>query len=781
MALCSPIARVAIIGLAGYICAAGVVSASESMRQPVTVADTIAVRRILQAPIENDSASVRYSPDESRYLVVLYRGDTERNVNVVEFFSGGTGSVDEAARGEAVAALVSEEHSISIFRNTDVIWFPDNERVALIQNAREAPHRILSVNTKSGAIETLVSWPRRIRSFDLSADGRTLLFASSGDGLEAKRAHEELMANGFTVRTDQLPGALMEGIAGARYHSSANEEIVVIRDGGSPRKVRVPRHSAFPASPVLSPDGRWAVLVGASKEDNIPSEWERYTDGLLQERIGGMRDNRSLDLVSQYWLADLQTGEARLLHAGPSSNSKVVWAPDSRKVVIAPAFPPAEISSEDGLAGNVAAVADLDGHLRELPLPAKAWRPPVNLKWEDNRTITLKNADGSGGRARWHDGAWRALPDRKASGAHVSKPLRRVDIEVDQGLNRPPVLMAIDSTTGERRDVLVIDPRQAEFRLGRVQLVDWTDKAGRSWRGRLYLPVDYRAGARYPVVIHCSAGDPALDEFSLLGWEVGGSPLSAAQPLAGRNIAVLAGFAMTSGPSLTASKSSEYPGIRLAIEGAVRELTDLGYADPERIGLTGFSRTGSYALHTITNSDHPFAVSYISDNVKYTYENYVTFASLGPEMGLIYGNHPFGKGLKSWLEGSPNFLLEHVHGPVMLEAMSSLSGTQSQWEIYSLLKQLRKPVELYVVPEARDRGSHPMVLPRQKLASLEQLVDWFDFWLNGREQDDPAKAEQYQRWRKLRELHEEDRKKPRPPRLEWTAREVPRKPVIEGM
>lgn len=57
----------------------------------------------------------------------------------------------------------------------------------------------------------------------------------------------------------------------------------------------------------------------------------------------------------------------------------------------------------------------------------------------------------------------------------------------------------------------------------------------------------------------------------------------------------------------------------------------------------------------------------------------------------------------------------------------SLGGTQTQWEFYSLLNQLRKPVELYVVPEARDRGPHPIVLPKQKLASLGQLVDWFDF------------------------------------------------------
>ncbi len=32
------------------------------------------------------------------------------------------------------------------------------------------------------------------------------------------------------------------------------------------------------------------------------------------------------------------------------------------------------------------------------------------------------------------------------------------------------------------------------------------------------------------------------------------------------------------------------------------------------------------------------------------------------------------------------------------------------------------------------------------------MVDWFRFWLQGYEDPDPAKAEQYKRWRELRKL-----------------------------
>jgi hypothetical protein len=50
-------------------------------------------------------------------------------------------------------------------------------------------------------------------------------------------------------------------------------------------------------------------------------------------------------------------------------------------------------------------------------------------------------------------------------------------------------------------------------------------------------------------------------------------------------------------------------------------------------------------------------------------------------------------------------------------------------------------------------GQHNLTKPLQILAHQEMLVDWFDFWLNGHEDPNPAKAEQYARWRKLREGH----------------------------
>jgi len=66
------------------------------------------------------------------------------------------------------------------------------------------------------------------------------------------------------------------------------------------------------------------------------------------------------------------------------------------------------------------------------------------------------------------------------------------------------------------------------------------------------------------------------------------------------------------------------------------------------------------------------------------------------------------------------------------------------------LLRLRKPVELVYLPE----GEHILEKPWERLISQQGNVDWFRFWLQGYEDPDPAKAEQYARWRELRKLQQ---------------------------
>jgi hypothetical protein len=46
-------------------------------------------------------------------------------------------------------------------------------------------------------------------------------------------------------------------------------------------------------------------------------------------------------------------------------------------------------------------------------------------------------------------------------------------------------------------------------------------------------------------------------------------------------------------------------------------------------------------------------------------------------------------------------------------------------------------------------STHVPEKPWERRTSQQGAVDWFCFWLKSEEDPDPAKAEQYNRWRKL--------------------------------
>lgn len=77
------------------------------------------------------------------------------------------------------------------------------------------------------------------------------------------------------------------------------------------------------------------------------------------------------------------------------------------------------------------------------------------------------------------------------------------------------------------------------------------------------------------------------------------------------------------------------------------------------------------------------------------------------------------------------------------------------WQSYPGLRALHKPTEMVML----NTEEHVLTNPAVRMASQGGSVDWFRFWLQGFEDSDPAKAEQYKRWRELRKMQEENDKK----------------------
>jgi hypothetical protein len=68
-------------------------------------------------------------------------------------------------------------------------------------------------------------------------------------------------------------------------------------------------------------------------------------------------------------------------------------------------------------------------------------------------------------------------------------------------------------------------------------------------------------------------------------------------------------------------------------------------------------------------------------------------------------------------------------------------------EAVSALQLAGAPVDMYVFADEHHLKWHPA----HRLAIYERDLAWFDFWLIGRESDDPLRRKELERWRMMRE------------------------------
>lgn len=751
---------------------------SASAKRPLTVADAIETTRVLGTPstwtmsadgefrnVPGPPAVV--SPDGKRYAVVTVRGDLSRNGNWLEVWSAGLGSLDPAARLEPVARLFTtslgsasgtDTTSLTLAHFNPVRWL-DGERLAFFFSDGTEPKQAVAVDVRTGKLERLTRHPAEVVDFSAGPGGAFVFAARIPHPSDKSR---DLLARGFAVTSRDLYVVLRGEVDGYGIVQRMwnTQRFVSTKSHPEPRLVvtnsrHVDRHIPLTAT-AFSPDGRLAIIDGTPEA--LPDGAEKYRGDFFRSAISEARhdpDGSAAGQIRQLFVLDVESGIARPLWKAIQLGSRVAWSPDGRSVVVGPAYLPPEGAAAAGLAGRAVAEVDVEtGRYRMLPVPPDVESRGIgSVAWDPDGTVRIE--DGVSWlrlRKRKREGAWEVVSNEKPGLPNRTTAAVRVELRQDR--NTPPRLFAVETATGRERLVRDFNPGLAGFKLGRAEDVTWKDRSRRTWNGLLYSPVDRLPGQRYPLVIQTHGyADPG--KFSLYGTGPGELALGlgpsysvfAAQPLANRGIAVLQ-IEDKDPPGVTGTPAE--PQMYMATyEAAVEHLAAAGLVDPARVGLVGYSRTGWHVEYTLTHSKFPYAAAIATDNFDGSYLQSLLLWT--DEYTTDNGGAPYGDGLKAWLENAPGFNADKVATPLRLQIESAgLETILSKWEMFTRLRQLKKPVELYVAPDI-EHGSHGLQNPRQCLAVQQGAVDWFDFWLNGREDPDPAKAEQYARWQKLRE------------------------------
>jgi hypothetical protein len=323
-----------------------------------------------------------------------------------------------------------------------------------------------------------------------------------------------------------------------------------------------------------------------------------------------------------------------------------------------------------------------------------------------------------------------------------------IQVTREQDLNTPERLYITDSKTQRKSLLLDLNPQFSGLRFASAEIINWQVKNGGKARGALYLPIGYVPGKKYPLVIQTHYFN--TDHFLIDGpWGSG----YALQALAGRDFVVVQVGELL--PEDVFNKlvntADEAPYAMATYEGLIDYLDARGLIERNRVGIFAFSRTVYYVAYTLTHSNYRFAAAILEDGIDGGYLQYLSYPNLPKGYDEIYRGRPFGGASTLWAN-APGFNLDKVESPVRIME-HGYSGALQQWEWFSGLKLLHKPVDMVILPNPVSEEQHLLKKPWEMLVSQQGTVDWFCYWLKEEEDQDPAKAGQYQRWRQLKKRY----------------------------
>lgn len=512
-----------------------------------------------------------------------------------------------------------------------------------------------------------------------------------------------------------------------------------------------------------SPDGKALVLAtrpGIARELAAIRE-EGLRGYLFDERFGPQFADHPLptgEMAHAYWLVSLESHAVR-----PATSGEIAFLTAPRPASV----PPGSRAYRAGTVGHAAWL--------EPKSPAYLLSPTrLVLENPDGTRSLCESEDCEGIRGLWWGAGGRSLFMLQKTGWAGSKMAllrwdpgdpapRRIVLTDDvftgcelageelvctrEGSLRPRRLVAIDMSSGKERVLLDPNPGFASLRLGTVQRFHFRNAYGVESFADLVLPPGHRPGERHPLVVV---------QYWSYGFLRGGTgdevPI---QPLAAAGFAVLSfnrpdflpeAYRATTEEEMRTLSDDPWADRRQvlsSLEIAVEHALATGAVDPQNMGISGFSDGSATARFAILNTDLFKAASISScceDMYSYALAAGPTFTDYLRTMRYRF----FEPGMEEfWKPASIILNADRIKVPIL--SQTSDTEYEGGLDVLEVLRQRGKPIELYVFPGE----PHVKFQPAHRRAIYERNLEWFAFWLLRRINCDPARAEQYERWKAM--------------------------------
>ena len=674
-------------------------------------AETISPRRLLEVI---DLGNPVISPDGRYVAFRAERTSIERNTYDTTWYVQAVDGKSPPLR-VADGGLPLRQYDTGGVLPSPAAWSPDGKWIYYRARLDGRVSVWRAAADGSGA-HTMTSDLADVRDFTLSNDGKTLMYSVGATRKDVIDAEESEYDRG--IRIDDTVN-----IAAGLFRSS--------RLDGRPATQRF-LGRWFSMGPLLAkvPD-RWKVvdlatmttrdlsvselparpLTPADLSPNLPAAPIKNMDGLRYEIVQNPDDGRIAVLLpgkkekgllmSQYvelaMLPDrhasrpIQCMAELCLH---KSITDIQWRPGSDEILF---------TAADYHKGSAQAIY--------------GWNVVTGVV----RPIVLSNGLVSGSQRYWD------IPCALSSDTLVC-----VAAEADH----PPRLEAIDVKSGHRQILFAPNKGLDADIAAKVpaKLIRWKDVQGREFTGQFFEARGTGAGHPPPLFVTFYSCDGFLrgglgNEWPLATLAEDGISALCINAISGLGLGIVA----------------HYDQGRAAVEGVVKLLSTEGRIDRTRVGMGGLSYGSEVTLWTLEHSDVVSAASVSSSSVTPTY---YLFNSLRDAFrSTLRKSWQLGapdETPEQWRKISPAYQIDRIKAPILFQMIEQEYRMALD---YALPLERRHQADIYVFPDE----THIKFQPRHKRAVYERNLDWFRFWLQGYEDPNLVKKQQYIHWREMRD------------------------------
>jgi len=314
--------------------------------------------------------------------------------------------------------------------------------------------------------------------------------------------------------------------------------------------------------------------------------------------------------------------------------------------------------------------------------------------------------------------------DRMVTGLRRAKDADRV-LFAKQTFSMFPNYHTSDMRMRNHEQITDANPWQSEYRWGRSILIEYQNKDGVPLQGVLSIPDSYQPGEKLPMLV---------DFYEKNSQNLYRYPRAVFRdtPMFGKYVSN--GYLVLL-PDVHFANGTTHDNMLDCVEAATRKVIELGYADPDRIGLHGHSYSGGGASFIATRSNMFAAIVAGAAPIDLAAEFNILFHGSGQNNHSYdiygqgrYGTDPFtnfelyrSQSPITWVETMDTPLL-YLHG----KEDGSVEYLQGM-EFYNALRFLGKPIIFASYP---GQDHHLSKLENQK-DFMTRMEQFYDHYLNG--------------------------------------------------